>query len=116
MSTETKTLRPQKPTISFEDFEKLDIRICTITGVERVPNTDKLYKLTIQTGIDERICVSAIADKFSEEDLKYRNMPFILNLEPRKIKGIESQAMIIMAEGDENLARIVGYERGAILI
>ena len=116
MSTETKELRPQKPTISFEDFEKLDIRICTITGIEKVPNTDKLYKLTIKTGIDERTCVSAIADKFEEKDLYCRNMPFILNLEPRKIKGIESQAMIIMAEGDNNLTIIPGYERGAIVI
>lgn len=108
--------RPQKSLIKFEDFEKLDVRVCTIIGVERVPNTDKLYKLTIATGIDERTCVSAIADKFSEERLIHRNIPFILNLEPRKIKGIESQAMILIAEGDENLIPVVGYERGAIII
>src|ERR1035437_9861090 len=101
-TTETK-IRTQKETISFEDFEKLDIRICTIMEIEKIPKTDKLYKMKIHTGIDERTVVSAIADKFSEEKLLHRNMPFILNLAPRTVKGIESQAMIILAEGNERL-------------
>lgn len=88
------TLRPQKPNISFEDFEKLDIRICKILSVEKVEKADKLYKMEIDTGIDKRIVVSAIADKIPDNRLLGQLMPFVLNLEPRKIRGIESTAMI----------------------
>ena len=96
MEITEKNPRPQKATITPEEYDKLDIRICTIMEIERVSKTDKLYKMKIHTGLDERTVVSAIADKFPEEKLLHRNMPFILNLEPRTIKGIESQAMIIL--------------------
>lgn len=89
---------PQKPNISFEEFQKLDIRICEIIAVEKVPNTDKLYKMEIDTGLDKRTVVSAIAHVFKEEILLGQYLPFVLNLEPRKIKGIESSAMIILGE------------------
>jgi len=89
---------PQKSNISFEEFEKLDIRICKILSVEKVEKADKLYKLEIDTGIDKRIVVSAIAQSFSEKDLLDQHLPFVLNLEPRKIRGIESTAMIILGE------------------
>ncbi len=91
-------MEPQKPNISFEEFNKLDIRICKILSVEKVENADKLYKMQIDTGFDKRTVVSAIAQEFSEEKLKDYYLPFVLNLEPRKIRGIESQAMIILAE------------------
>jgi len=95
--------RAQKPNIEFEDFEKLDIRICKILSVERVPKTDKLYKMEIDTGIDKRIVVSSIADKVTELQLLSQYMPFVLNLKPRTIKGIESTAMIIMAHSGDKL-------------
>ena len=87
-----------KPEISFEDFMKADIRMCKILSVEKVEGADKLYKLVIDTGIDTRVVVSAVAHKLKAEDLLLSTMPFILNLPPRKIKGIESFGMIIMAE------------------
>ncbi|TXI85134.1 MAG: hypothetical protein E6Q38_00885 [Crocinitomicaceae bacterium] len=90
--------RPQKSNISFEDFEKLDIRICKILSVEKVENTDKLYKMEIDTGIDKRIVVSAIAHQIKVDELLNESLPFVLNLEPRKIRGIESNAMIILGE------------------
>lgn len=90
-------MTPQKPNITFEEFEKLDIRVCKILSVEKVEKADKLYKMEIDTGIDKRIVVSAIAQTFSEQDLVGHHLPFVLNLEPRKIRGIESKAMIILA-------------------
>lgn len=95
-------MKPQKKNISFEDFEKLDIRICKILSIEKVEKADKLYKLEIDTGIDKRIVVSAIAQSFLEKDLLNQHLPFVLNLEPRKIRGIESNAMIILGETVES--------------
>jgi len=91
-------MRPQKPNISFEDFEKLDIRVCQILSIEKVEKADKLYKIQIDTGFDKRTVVSAIAQSFMEKDLLNQHLPFVLNLEPRKIRGIESNAMIILGE------------------
>ncbi len=88
----------QKPNITFEEFNKLDIRICKILSVEKVEKADKLYKLQIDTGFDKRIVVSAISQSFLEKDLINQHIPFVLNLEPRKIRGIESNAMFILGE------------------
>ncbi len=89
---------PQKDSIAFDDFSKIDIRIATILTAERVPKTDKLMKLTLDTGLDQRTVVSGIAEHYSPEDLPGRQVSILMNLEPRKIKGIESQGMILMAE------------------
>lgn len=108
-----------KPEISFEDFMKADVRMCQITSVEKVEKADKLYKLQINTGIDSRVVVSAIADKFTSEQLINSTMPFVLNLPPRKIRGIESFGMIIMAEnsnGDYIHMNNNSAEPGAIVI
>jgi ribA/ribD-fused uncharacterized protein len=95
----TKTnYRSQKPNITFKDFQKLDIRVCKILSVEKVEKSDKLYKLEIDTGIDKRIVVSAIAHIYPEGRLLNKFLPFILNLEPRKIKNIESHGMVILGE------------------
>jgi methionyl-tRNA synthetase len=91
-----------KPEVSFDDFMKIDIRLCQILSVEKVEKTDKLYKLEIFTGIDKRIVVSAIAHKFSPEDLLDKTLPFVLNLPVRKIAGIPSYGMIILAEDKTN--------------
>lgn len=95
-------MTPQKPNITLEEFQKLDIRICKIIAIEKVEKADKLYKMQIDTGVDQRNVVSAIAQSFSEKDLLNQHLPFILNLEPRKIRGIESTAMIILGETVES--------------
>jgi methionyl-tRNA synthetase len=94
----TNTVAPAKPPTSFDDFQKMDIRIGTILTAERVPKTDKLLKLTIDTGIDQRTVVSGIAEFYDPEKIIGQQVSILVNLEPRKIKGIESQGMILMAE------------------
>ncbi|MDR2383029.1 MAG: methionine--tRNA ligase [Prevotellaceae bacterium] len=97
-STATPALTPQKEIIQFEDFEKMDIRTVRILAAERVPKTDKLLKLTIDTGIDKRTIVSGIAEFYKPEDIIGKQVCVLINLAPRKIKGIESQGMILMAK------------------
>ena len=92
------TVKPMKAPTTFDDFQKMDIRIGTILAAERVPKTDKLLKLTIDTGIDQRTVVSGIAAHFEPEKIIGQQVTLLANLEPRKIKGIESQGMILMAE------------------
>jgi methionyl-tRNA synthetase len=89
---------PAKPNISFDDFMKMDIRIGTILEAEKVAKTKKLLKLKIDTGIDQRTVVSGIAEFFSPEDIVGKQVSILVNLEPREIKGIQSQGMILMAE------------------
>lgn len=90
-----------KAEVAFEDFSKMDIRIGTILEAERVPKTDKLLKLLIDTGIDKRIVVSGIAEYYKPEDIIGQQVSILVNLAPRKIKGIESQGMILMAENNK---------------
>ena len=92
---------PAKDVITFNDFTKIDIRTATILEAEKVPKTTKLLKLKIDKGIDIRIIVSAIAEYYVPEDLIGKQISIIANLEPRKIKGIESKGMILMAEDKE---------------
>jgi methionyl-tRNA synthetase len=87
-----------KPETSFDDFSKMDIRVGTILEAERVPKTDKLMKLLIDTGLDKRTVVSGIAAFFKPEDIVGQKVSILVNLAPRKIKGIESKGMILMAE------------------
>jgi methionyl-tRNA synthetase len=95
---------PAKETISFDDFTKIDLRTATILEAEKVPKTTKLLKLKIDTGLDVRTIVSGIAEYFDPEKIIGRQISIVANLEPRKIKGIESKGMILMAEGkDGNL-------------
>lgn len=89
---------PQKPAITFEDFEKMDIRVATIVAAEKVKGADKLLKLTLNTGIDVRTVVSGIAKYHLPESIVGKQVCLLANLAPRKLKGIESQGMILMAE------------------
>ena len=89
---------PQKEAISFDDFTKLDIRSGTILEAEKVPKTKKLIKLVIDTGLDKRTIVSGIAEFFESEKIIGQQVSVVLNLEPRKLKGIESNGMILMAQ------------------
>ncbi len=89
---------PQHDPITYDEFSKMDIRVGTILEAERVPKTDKLLKLTIDTGIDKRTVVSGIAAYFTPEQAIGKKVSMLVNLEPRKIRGIESHGMILMAQ------------------
>lgn len=98
---------PIKPTIAYEDFEKLDIRVGTVLDCQEVPTTDKLLRFTLADGLANRTIVSGIAKFYKPEDLIGKQVCFIANLAPRKLKGIESQGMILSAENvDGNLSVI----------
>ncbi|HON51779.1 MAG TPA: methionine--tRNA ligase subunit beta, partial [Bacteroidales bacterium] len=92
---------PQKPLIQYDDFSKMDIRVGTIQAAERVPKTDKLMKLTIDTGIDIRTVVSGIAHCFNPEEIIGKQVSILVNLQPRMLKNIESQGMILMAQNSD---------------
>jgi len=98
---EAQGIQPAKENISFEDFTKLDIRVGEILEAERVPKTRKLMQLKIDTGLDQRTVVAGIAEQFNPEDIKGKQVSIAVNLEPKKIKGIQSQGMILMAEDSE---------------
>jgi methionyl-tRNA synthetase len=98
---------PPKDPVSFDDFTKLDIRTATILEAEKVPKTTKLLKLKIDTGIDIRVIVSGIAEYYDPESIIGKQISIIANLEPRKIKGIESKGMILMAEDKDGKFVIV---------
>lgn len=102
-----KSVKPQKEQISYDDFMKLDIRTGTIIEAEKVPNTQKLLKLKIDTGIDVRTVVSGIAEYYEPDQVLGKKACFLVNLEPRKIKGIESHGMILMAENHEGKLSLV---------
>lgn len=98
---------PQKEEVSFEDFEAMDIRTATVLEAERVPKTDKLLKLTIDTGIDHRVIVSGIAQYYSPEDMVGKQICILANLAPRTIRGIESKGMILMARQADGKMRFI---------
>jgi methionyl-tRNA synthetase len=114
-----KQVAPQKEECSFEEFEKMDIRTATVLEAERVPKTDKLLKLTIDTGIDRRVIVSGIAEYYAPEAMVGRQICILANLKPRIIRGIESRGMILMAkQGDGSMRFITPQEavsNGAIV-
>ena len=91
-------VEPQKECVSFDDFQKMDIRVSTILTAEKVAKTKKLLKLTVDTGIDKREIVSGIAEHFTPEELIGQQVLVLVNLTPRPLKGIESRGMILMGE------------------
>ncbi len=93
-----KTIPEQKPEVAFDDFMKMDIRIGTILEAEKVKKSKKLLKLKVDTGIDQRTLVSGIAQYYDPDAILGKQVCMLLNLAPRKIMGIESQGMILMAE------------------
>tara|TARA_R110002049_G_scaffold80402_2_gene204445 strand:- start:85 stop:2139 length:2055 start_codon:yes stop_codon:yes gene_type:complete len=108
---ENKVVEPQKETIDFEDFTKLDIRIGTILEAEKVAKTKKLLKLKVDVGIDTRTIVSGIAESFSPEDIIGQQVSVLVNLAPRKIRGVESQGMILMTDTPEGKLAFVEPEK-----
>ena len=102
-----KKIEPQKPEVTFEQFGAMDIRTATVLAAERVPKTDKLLKLTIDTGIDQRTIVSGIAEYYSPEDMVGKQICILANLAPRVIRGIESKGMILMAKQGDGKMRFI---------
>ncbi len=116
--TET-TITPAKPDITYEDFAKLDIRTGTILAAERVPKTDKLLKLTVDTGIDKRTVVSGIAANYDPDKIIGQKVTILVNLQPKMLRGIQSQGMILMAENSQGELCFVhqekDFENGALV-
>ncbi|SDS56123.1 methionyl-tRNA synthetase [Polaribacter sp. KT25b] len=108
---EKRVVEPQKETIDFEDFTKLDIRIGTILEAEKVAKTKKLLKLKVDVGIDIRTIVSGIAESFSSEEIIGQQVSVLVNLAPRKIKGVESQGMILMTDTPDGKLAFVEPEK-----
>jgi methionyl-tRNA synthetase len=102
---------PPKAETTFDDFTKLDLRTGTILEAERVPKTDKLLKLLVDIGTEQRTIVSGIAGSYAPEDIIGKQAVILANLQPRKIKGIESKGMILMAEGADGKLRFVSPDR-----
>ncbi len=96
-------MKGEKNTISYEDFAKLDLRTAKIEKVEDIEGADKLYKLTIKIGTEKRTIVAGIKEFYSREELKGKTIIIIANLEPRKIKGIESHGMLLAAENNGDI-------------
>lgn len=93
-----KEVTPQKDTITFDDFSKLDMRVGTIIEAEKMPKANKLLVLKVDTGLDTRTIVSGIANSFKPEDIVGKKVTVVANLAPRKLRGVESQGMILMTE------------------
>jgi methionyl-tRNA synthetase len=106
-TTPASEITPQKPHITYDQFSTMDIRIGTILEAEKVPKTQKLVKLLIDTGIDKRTVVSGIAEYFETEKLVGRQVTMLVNLETREIRGIKSQGMILMAEDVNGTLKLI---------
>lgn len=100
-------VKPLKPEIVFDDFAKLDIRIGKVLAAEKMEKSDKLLKLLVDSGVDKRTILSGIAKHYTAEEMVGRQVTFIANLAPRKMMGIESQGMILMAEDADGKLRLI---------
>ena len=101
----------QKDEVAFEDFMKMDIRTGVILEAEKVKKANKLLKLLVDTGLDQRTIVSGIAEHYSLEDILGKKVSVLMNLAPRKIRGVESQGMILMAENEKGELSFVVPEK-----
>ncbi|MDR1182112.1 MAG: methionine--tRNA ligase, partial [Bacteroidales bacterium] len=104
-------IEPQKELISYDDFSKMDLRICRILQAEKVAKTKKLLKLTVDTGIDKRTIISGIAEHYEPEHLLGKNVLMLINLQAKEIKGVSSQGMILMAENTDGELGIVTTDK-----
>jgi methionyl-tRNA synthetase len=112
-NTDTEKLKfdAQKEEITFEDFSKIDVRLGKILSAEKVEKADKLLKLLVDTGIDQRVIVSGIAEHYTPEQIIGKTVQVLMNLAPRKIRGIESNGMILMAEDSEGNLSFMSAEK-----
>ncbi len=105
------TFEPQKETVEFDDFMKMDIRTGIILEAEKVKKAKKLLQLIVDTGLDKRTIVSGIAEHYSPEEIIGKKVSVLMNLAPRKIRGVESQGMILMAENEKGELSFVVPEK-----
>jgi methionyl-tRNA synthetase len=115
-----KQVMPQKDTITFDDFSKLDIRVGTILEAEKMPKANKLLVLKVDTGLDIRTVVSGIAESFSPEEIIGKKVSVLVNLAPRALRGVQSEGMILMTENADGRLVFVnpgadGVENGATI-
>jgi methionyl-tRNA synthetase len=110
---ESAKVAPAKPEITYDDFAKLDIRIGTVLEAEKLPKSKKLLKLKIDTGVDQRTILSGISQHFEAEDLIGKQVTVLINLAPRKMMGIESEGMVLMAEDLNGDLKLIGPEAGS---
>jgi methionyl-tRNA synthetase len=103
----TPALKPLKPEITIDDFGKLDIRVGKVLAAEKMEKSNKLLKLTVDTGVDQRTVLSGIAQHYSPDEMVGKQVTLIANLAPRKMMGIESQGMILMAEDVDGKLRLL---------
>lgn len=91
-----------KPTVSFDDFAKLDLRVGKITEIADHPNADKLLVLTVDLGDQQRTLVAGLKPYCSQEELLGKEIIVVVNLEPRKVRGVESQGMLLAASHEQD--------------
>ena len=110
---------PLKDGVSFDDFAKMDLRVATVTEAEKVPKTDKLLKLELDLGFEQRTVVSGIAGHYKPEEMVGKQVVLLANLAPRKIRGVESKGMILMAENSDGdlcaVSPISEWENGSAI-
>ncbi|MDC6387612.1 methionine--tRNA ligase [Maribacter sp. PR1] len=111
---ENKTLMPQKDTITFDDFSKLDMRVGTIVEAEKMAKTKKLLVLKVDTGLDVRTIVSGIAESFTPEEVVGKKVSVLINLAPRALRGVESEGMILMTENKKGKLVFVNPDEDGI--
>lgn len=97
--------------ISFEEFKKMELKVGTIKSVEAHPNANKLYVLRVDIGTEERQLVAGLKESYNPEDLEGKKIIVVTNLEPAKLRGIESQGMLLAAEDDEGKVAILTVDR-----
>ncbi len=117
---ETTAVEPQKQIATFEDFSKMDLRVGTIVEAEKMPKADKLLVLKVDTGMDTRTIVSGIAKSFAPEDIVGKKVTVLVNLAPRKLRGVESEGMILMTENADGKLVFLnpdedGVENGTVI-
>jgi methionyl-tRNA synthetase len=104
----------QKSETTFDQFGAMDLRVAEVVDAEKVKGSDKLLKLTVRTGLDERTVVSGIAEQFMPADVVGRHVVLLANLAPRKIRGVMSQGMVLMATTEDGSLRFLTPEEGAL--
>ncbi len=104
---EEKEYQPIKPTINYDDFQKLDIRVGEVLTAEKVKKSNKLLKLLIDTGVDKRTILSGIAKHFEPGELIGQQVTVLVNLQPRKMMGVESNGMVLMAENEDGSLKLL---------
>ena len=101
LETTATNVEPAKEMCTFDDFMKMDLRVGTILEAEKMPKADRLLVLKVDTGLDVRTIVSGLAEHFNPEDIIGKRVTVLVNLAPRKLRGVESEGMILMTENEE---------------